>query len=78
MCLVPDSTNLAAIGYHRADKVMRVRFHDGSEYELAKVKLGAYLDLVGAESIGSHFAAHFRGRHPTWRMKKRRPAAHKS
>jgi hypothetical protein len=78
MCLVTDSTNIAAIGYHRADKVLRVRFRDGSEYELAKVKLGSYLDLVNATSIGSHYAEKFRGRYPTWRMKRPRPRAHAS
>jgi len=78
MCLVTDSTNIAAVGYHRRDKVMRVRFRDGSEYELAKMKLEAYLDLVGATSIGSHYANKVRGRYPTWRLKRPRPAAHQS
>ena len=78
MCIVLDSSNIAAIGYHRGDKVMRVRFRDGSEYELAKIKLTRYLDLVNATSIGSHYAHQFRGRYPTWRIKRARPKAHQS
>lgn len=78
MCLVTDSTNIAAVGYSRPHKILRVRFRDGSEYQLSKVGAAAFNGLLEATSIGSHYAKHFRGRFPTWRVRRPRPRAHAS
>jgi hypothetical protein len=62
MLAVPDSTNIAAIGYDRERAVLRVRFRDGSEYDYADVGEAMYAALVSAPSIGVHNAAHVRGK----------------
>lgn len=73
MVLVTDSSNIAAVGYDSQRELMRIRFRDGSEYEYSNVDDVTFAELVGAPSIGVHFAAHIRKNpnFPCWR--KRRP-----
>lgn len=78
MLSVPDSTNIAAVGYDRERELMRVRFRDGSEYDYPNVKAGKYAELVGAPSIGAHFAAHIRGKLESTRRRRPRARAHAS
>lgn len=78
MCVVTDSTNIAAVGYRRETRTLRVRFRDGSEYDYADFGPVQYSELVGAESIGVHFAANIRGKFKSTRRRRPRPRAHKS
>lgn len=63
------------VGYALDKLVMCVRFRDGSEYEFEGVSQSAYVKLMNAPSIGSHFANEMRGKYKCWRLKKARPQA---
>lgn len=78
LLLVPDSTNIAAIGYHKQLEKLRVRFRDGSEYDYAKVPARTWTVLANAESIGVHFASEIRGKYVTTCRKRPRARAHAS
>lgn len=78
MCVVTDSTNIAAVGYAPKRKLMRVRFRDGSEYEYRSIDEGTYAALISAESIGVHFAANIRGKFKATRKRRPRARAHAS
>lgn len=76
--MVPDSTNIHAVGYDRHRHELRVVFRDGSEYQYADVSSAKYTELIGAKSIGEHFADHIRGKHVTKCLKRPRAHAHAS
>jgi hypothetical protein len=78
MSVIPDSTNIAAVGYAPKRKLMRVRFRDGSEYEYTKVDAHTYAALMSAASIGVHFAAEIRGKFTSERVRRPRARAHAS
>jgi KTSC domain-containing protein len=78
LLLVPDSTNIHAVGYDRDRRALRVDFRDGSKYEYADVSPTTYTVLVGAASIGVHFATHIRGKYVTKCIKRPRARAHAS
>lgn len=74
MALVTDSSNVMAVGYAPAREILRMRFRDGSEYEYSNVSADTYAELMGAPSIGVHFAATIRGKHDLYPCeRKRRP-----
>lgn len=73
MAVVTDSTNIQAVGYAQDIETMRVRFRDGSEYEFYDVAPTTFTELMGAKSIGSHFAVHIKGQYKTWRIRRPRP-----
>jgi hypothetical protein len=78
MLAVPDSTNLDAVGYDKQHEKLRVRFRDGAVYDYANVSSRRWAELVGAESIGTHFAAHIRHKFPSLRRRRPRARAHAS
>lgn len=78
MCVVTDSTNIAAVGYSPKRKLLRVRFRDGSEYEYERFSADDYAALISAESIGVHFAAEIRGKFMSSRRRRPRTRAHQS
>jgi len=78
MVVVTDSTNIAAVGYSKTKSVLRVRFHDGSEYEYEQVPRTPFLSMMDAPSIGEYFAAHIKGHYETWRLNKPRAGARTS
>lgn len=47
------SSNIAAIGYSGADKVMEVRYHNGKTYRYEEVSLSEYNSIKNAASVGS-------------------------
>jgi hypothetical protein len=57
-----ESSNIAAIGYDAASKRLRVQFKNGGLYEYPDVPAKAHDEFMGAESKGSHFAKHIRGK----------------
>lgn len=62
--LVPvTSSNIAAIGYSHTTKQLEVQFKgSGAVYSYAGVPQEAFDALMSAESIGSHFGKHIRGK----------------
>jgi hypothetical protein len=57
------SSNLAAIGYDRATKTLRILFAEGSAYDYRAVPASVYKSLMAAESKGSFFQQHVVGRY---------------
>ena len=55
-----DSSNIKAIGYDPATRVMRVEFHHGGSYEHRDVTSEEHEALMSASSKGSHYHRHFR------------------
>lgn len=55
-----DSSNIKAIGYDPAARVMRVEFHHGGSYEHRDVGPAEHEALKSAPSVGSHYHRHFR------------------
>lgn len=54
-----ESSQIAAVGH--AGDVLAVRFKGGQLYHYTGVSAEQHQALVGAESIGKHFNANFRG-----------------
>lgn len=57
-----DSSAISAIGYDPDQRVMRVQFKTGKSYDYPGVQEGQHEALIGAKSIGTHFAKNFSGR----------------
>ena len=55
------STNIKAIGYNAEKRTMRVDF-GANVYEYDDVPPETHRDFVEAQSIGSHFHKHIRGK----------------
>lgn len=68
LTLVPvQSSNIAAIGYDSGQRRLAVQFKGdgaGRLYHYDNVSVSDHADLVGAQSIGTHFATHIRGKFP--------------
>ncbi len=64
------SSNIKAVGYHAETQTLDVEFASSRIYRFAGVPQQAYDALVGAESIGSHFARHVRGKFPSVDLEK--------
>lgn len=56
-----SSSNISAIGYDPATRVLRVRFTNGGTYAYADVPADAHAALLSAPSIGKAFSATCRG-----------------
>jgi hypothetical protein len=50
-----ESTDLSKVGYNRATRILKVRFHDGRIYEFFGVPESIHKRLIGAESKGRFF-----------------------
>lgn len=57
------SSNLEAVGYDPATHTLSVTFRNGGHYEYADVPSQAYMDLIQAESKGTHLHAHIKGKY---------------
>ena len=51
------SSGIAAVGYEPNTKTLGVKFRSGDLYHYHDVSAQAHQDLIGAKSIGQHFAA---------------------
>lgn len=58
------SSNIDSIGYDAASKTLEICFKNGGVYQHAEVPQDAYDSLMSADSKGSHYAEHFRGKYP--------------
>lgn len=56
-----DSSTISAIGYNPEQKTLAVEFKSGGTYHYTNVDKSVYDDLIGAKSIGKHFAANIKG-----------------
>ena len=59
-----DSTTLAAAAYDGRRERLELDFRDGTRYTYTGVPPNLYLDLLRADSKGSFFNRHIRGRFP--------------
>lgn len=55
------SSNIAELGWN--DGVLHVKFSNGGLFSYSGVTSQAYNGLLGAKSIGAHFAKHIRPKH---------------
>lgn len=64
---VARSSNIHAIGYDPASKRLAVQFGDagGRIYHYDGVEPHQHAELLAAPSVGSHFAAHIKGKFPS-------------
>jgi hypothetical protein len=62
--LVPvRSSNVQAVGYDPASRVMHVQFKGGGTYAHRGVTPAEHAAFMAAPSLGSHYSAKFKGRH---------------
>jgi uncharacterized protein len=59
--LVPDSTNIASIGYDQETQTLEVEFIKGSLYQYFDVPQVVYEDFVSADSKGKYLANKIKG-----------------
>lgn len=59
---VKKSSNVESVGYDEATKTLGVKFKSGGLYHHADVPKSVYDGLVGADSVGSHYHAHVKGK----------------
>lgn len=59
-----NSSNIVSIGHDTKKKILQVEFKNGNVYEYRNVPEDVYLDLMGAESVGSYFNANIRMDYP--------------
>jgi hypothetical protein len=61
------SSNLYSVGYHEPDLILEVTFHkDGTPtgtYRYLGISRERYEALLAAESVGSYFAQHIKGKY---------------
>lgn len=58
-----DSSMIYELGYSPKQKIMHAKFNTGKKYRYSDVPQSEYRKLRKAESVGSHFNEHFRGRY---------------
>jgi hypothetical protein len=64
MEMIPvDSSAIEAIGYDPASRRMSIRFKEGRTYDFCGVPRQVYKALLAAESKGTYYAEHIRGRY---------------
>lgn len=59
-----NSSNITAIGHDPETDTLHLQFSSGKTYAYSHIERDQYEALMGAESIGSHFAKHIRSKHP--------------
>lgn len=65
---VKGSSNIAALGHDPQRNVLAVQFHGSPSprvYHYDGVTTADHLAMLAAPSVGSHFAAHIKGRFPS-------------
>jgi len=58
-----ESSNISALGYDEKTGELHVKFNSGTQYAYAGVPLDTYEELIQAESIGSFFYHHIKGKY---------------
>lgn len=62
------STNLAALGYNAAKKILAVQFKSGAIFHYADVSLDLAVGFLEADSVGRYYATKIKGKYPGQRM----------
>lgn len=64
---VSGSTNIAALGHDPKTQTLAVQFHGDPPrtYHYSGVTVPDHIAMLAAPSVGSHFAAHIKGRFPS-------------
>lgn len=57
-----QSSNLRTVGYDKETKILEIEFIKGGVYQYFDVSESVYLELVSADSKGTYFQKHIRGR----------------
>lgn len=68
---VTGSSNIAAIGHDPTTSTLAVQFHSDGDprvYHYQGVSTPDHLAMMSAPSVGSHFAAHIKGRFPSTKV----------
>lgn len=61
MQLTPvTSSSIEAVGYHHDTRTLHVRFASGATYTYRDVEPEEHQALIGAKSVGGHFAKNIR------------------
>ena len=55
-----ESSNIKAIGYDAASKILRVEFRNGASHDYPDTSLEMHADFMAADSKGKHFHKHIR------------------
>lgn len=55
-----SSSNIKSVGYDAQTRTLAIEFSNSRVYHYADVSPEAHQALIGADSIGRHFAAHVR------------------
>jgi hypothetical protein len=58
-----NSSSIASVGHDPETNTLEVEYKNGSVYHYHDVPAEKHEALIGAESVGSHFAAHIRNAH---------------
>ncbi len=56
------SSTIEAVGHDAEKNRMVMRFNNGTEYECININAEQHSAFVGADSVGSHFHAHIKGK----------------
>lgn len=64
-----ESSNIEAISYLKAEKILKIHFKNGSVYEWSDVPARKYKKLLEAESKGSCFAKEIKGKYTSTKIK---------
>lgn len=59
-----DSSQISAIGYDSAEKVLAIQFSRGGLYHYLDVPQEKFDALLGSDSVGRYHAQHIKGAHP--------------
>lgn len=57
-----SSSNIEAIGYDDAKKILAVKFLSGAVFHYASVEADTALDLLHAESVGRYYTKNIKGK----------------
>lgn len=63
-----SSSNLSAVGYDPASRVLEIEFHNGGVYQYSGVPQHVYDGLMSAGSKGQYFHAHIKDIYPYQRV----------
>jgi len=58
-----SSSNILAVGYDPAEKILEIEFHSGSVYQYFEVPASQYQGLLGARSKGRYFSRYIKNRY---------------
>lgn len=64
-----ESSNIEAISYLKAEKILKIHFKNGSVYEWKDVPVRKYNRLMEAESKGSFFSKEIKGKYTSNKLK---------